>query len=99
MARSPAEIQADIALTRRLIETRLEALHRRLPHAWWTPWLVLGSAFGAGMLLSQVPAVRVLGIGAKTIRTGLQVVAALAAVERFIAERRGAVPARMERAA
>src|SRR4030095_4922110 len=38
MARDPAEIQADIALTRRVIEQQLDALSRKLPRRWWTPW-------------------------------------------------------------
>jgi hypothetical protein len=40
MARSPAEIQADIALTRAVIEDRLDELSRRVPHTPWLPWLV-----------------------------------------------------------
>ena len=41
MARSPAEIQADIALTRAVIENQLEALSRRVPNTRWAPWLVV----------------------------------------------------------
>ena len=44
MARSTAEIQAEIAVTRRLIEKQLDAVRRRLPDRWWTPYAVLAGA-------------------------------------------------------
>lgn len=88
MARSPAEIQADIALTRRRLERRLEAIHRRLPHAWWTPWAMLGGAFVVGVLMARLPVLRVVGTGARTVQTGLQVAGTVAAVDRFLADRR-----------
>jgi len=34
MARSPAEIQADIAVTRRVIEHQLDAIQRKVPRRW-----------------------------------------------------------------
>ncbi len=91
MARSPAEIQADIALTRRLIEDRFDALSRRLPRRWWTPYAVLAGGLGLGLLLSRVPALRLVATGARTIQTGLMVIGTVAAVDRFLAER--SVPA------
>ncbi len=88
MARSTAEIHADIALTRRLVERRLDALHRRVPHAWWTPLVMLGGALVAGVVLSRLPFLRIVGTGAKTVQTGIQVAGTVAAVDRFLAEQR-----------
>ncbi len=88
MARSTAEIQADIAVTRRLIESRLQAIDRRLPHAWWTPLALLGGAFVVGLVMARVPFLRLVRTGARTVETGLQVAGTMAAVDRFLAERR-----------
>jgi hypothetical protein len=88
MARSTTEIQADIAVTRRRIESRLEAIDRRLPHAWWTPLALLGAAFVAGVLLARVPFLRLVRTGASTVQTGIAVAGTVAAVDRFLAERR-----------
>lgn len=88
MARSTAEIQADIALTRRQIERRLDAIRQKVPHAWWTPWALFGGALVTGVLLARAPLLRLAGTGAKTVKTGLQVAGTVVAVDRFIAERR-----------
>jgi hypothetical protein len=48
MARSTAEIQADIAVTRRMVEHQLEGLSRRVPNRWWMPYAILGGAHVAG---------------------------------------------------
>ena len=90
MARSTAEIQADIALTRRLIERQLDALERRVPRAWWTPYAVFAGAVVLGVILSRVPMLRLLETSAKGVRTGLTVATTVAAVDRFVAERRAA---------
>ena len=88
MARSPAEIQADIALTRRVIETQLDALSRKVPRAWWTPWVVGAGALAVGLLLSRLPLLRVVGAGARTVQTGITVAGTVAAVDRFLAQQR-----------
>lgn len=88
MARSPAEIQADIALTRRVIETQLDALTHRLPRAWWTPWAVGAGALVAGLVLSRLPFLRLVGAGARTVQVGITVAGTVAAVDRFLADRR-----------
>jgi hypothetical protein len=88
MARSPAEIQADIELTRRVIERQLDALTPRVPRAWWAPWLVAAGALGVGLLLSRVPVLRLLSVSARTVQTAIAVAGTVAAVDRFVAERR-----------
>lgn len=89
MARSTAEIQADIAVTRRLIEGQLESLRRRLPHRWWMPYAVLAGALVAGGVISRVPFGKLVGTGALAAQAGLAVVSTVAAVNRFVAERPG----------
>jgi hypothetical protein len=84
MARSPAEIQADIALTRRVIEHQLDVLSRRVPSTRWMPWLVGAAALGVGLVLSRVPLFRLVGIGARTVQTGIAVAGTVAAVDRFL---------------
>jgi hypothetical protein len=88
MARSPAEIQADIALTRAVIEDRLDALSRRVPNTRWMPGVVVGAALGAGLLLSRVPLLRLVGLGARTVQAGIAVAGTVAAVDRFLASSR-----------
>jgi uncharacterized protein DUF3618 len=88
MARSPAEIEADIAVTRRVIERQLDALGHVVEGRWWAPYAVVAGAFAVGFLLSRMPIGRVVGIGARAVQTGLAVATTLAAVDRFVAERR-----------
>jgi hypothetical protein len=90
MARETAEIQADIAATRRVIEDQLDALQRRVEPRWWTPYVLLGGAFAVGFLLARMPMLRVVGWGARTVQTGVTVASTLAAVDRFLADRRHA---------
>jgi len=88
MARDPAQIQADIALTRRVIETQLDALSRKVPRAWWTPWALGAGALLVGVVMSRLPFLKVVGVGARTVQTGLTVAGTVAAVDRFLAEQR-----------
>ena len=88
MARDPAQIQADIALTRRVIETQLDALSRKVPRAWWTPWALAAGALVVGLVMSRLPVLKVIGVGARTVQTGLTVAGTVAAVDRFLAEQR-----------
>jgi hypothetical protein len=88
MARSPAEIKADIALTRRVIETQLDTLSRKMPRAWWTPWALGAGALVLGVVLSRVPFLKLVGTGARTVQTGITVAGTVAAVDRFLADRR-----------
>ncbi len=87
MARGTAEIQADIALTRRLIESQLDALENALKRRWWMPYAVLGGGLMAGLLLSRLPLLTLVGAGARTVQTAMTVAGALVAVDRFVAER------------
>lgn len=88
MARSPAEIQADIAVTRRLVERQLDALERRLPHGWWVPYASVAGALALGFLLSRVPFFRLVGLGTRVIQTGLAVAPTVALIRRYLAEHR-----------
>jgi len=47
MARSPAEIQADIAVTRRVIERQLDALGHAVEGRWWAPYAVVAGSASA----------------------------------------------------
>ena len=88
MARSTAEIQADIAVTRRLIEHRLDGLRTAVPDRWWTPYALLAAGLGTGVLLSQVPLLRLMGASARVVQAGLSVASVLAAVGLFTERRR-----------
>jgi uncharacterized protein (DUF2062 family) len=88
MARSPAEIQADIAVTRRLVERQLDAVERRVPHGWWVPYASVAGALAVGLLLSYVPFFRLVSVGARATKTGLAVAPALSLVRGFLTEHR-----------
>ena len=90
MARSTAEIQADIAVTRRLIEGQLDGLRRRLPDRWWVPYAMLAGALVAGLLISRVSVFRLVGTGARAVEAGLAVASTVGAVERFRKQQRPA---------
>jgi hypothetical protein len=87
MARSTAEIQADIAVTRRLIEGQLDGLRRRLPDRWWVPYAVLAGALVTGVVVSRVPVFKLVWTSARAVQAGLAVASTVAAVDRFVAER------------
>jgi len=88
MARSPVEIQADIAVTRRLVERKLDAIERRVPRGQWVPYASVAGALAVGFLLSRVSFFRLVNVGARTVETGLVVAQLLALVDRRAAERR-----------
>jgi uncharacterized protein DUF3618 len=88
MARSPAEIQADIAVTRRVIERQLDALGGAVEGRWWAPYAVTVGGLVVGFVLARMPLGRVVGVSARAVQTGLAVASTLAAVDRFVAERR-----------
>jgi hypothetical protein len=98
MARSPAEIQADIAVTRRVVEQRLDGLRRRLPDRWWMPYAMLAGALVTGALLSRVPLLRLVGTGTRAVNAGLMIASTVASVDRFVAQRDGELPARRKAA-
>ena len=85
MARSTAEIQADIALTRDAIEAHLDAMRARIPRARWIPYVVVGGAFAVGLGLSRIPVLRVLNTGARVVQTAMAVAGAVAAAKQFLA--------------
>jgi len=88
MARSADEIQADMAFTRRLIEHQLDSLAGRVPRTPWAPWLVGTGALALGLVLSRLPLLRTVGVGARTLKALITVAGTVAAVDRFLAERR-----------
>jgi hypothetical protein len=90
MARNTTEIQADIAVTRRLIEHQLDAIERRLPRTWWMPYAILGGALVVGLALSRVPLMVLVSAGVRAVQTGLTVATTMAAVDRFVQGRRAA---------
>src|SRR5262249_57710396 len=87
MARPAAEIQAAIARPRRVIESQLDQLTRRVPRTWWVPYAMMAGAFGVGLLLSRLPLLRVVGVGARTVQAGIAVAGTVAAGDRFLSER------------
>lgn len=93
MARNPAEIQADIAVTRRLVERQLDAIERRIPRGRWVPYVAFAGALVVGLLLSRVSFLRLVGAGARTMQTGLTVAQTAAMVDRYVAERRRSLAA------
>ena len=88
MARNPAEIQADIALTRRVIERQLDALTPHVSRAWRRPWLVAAGGLAFGLALSRVPLLRAVSTGARVVQAGIAIAGTAAAIDRFLAPRR-----------
>ena len=88
MARSAAEIQAEIAVTRRHVERQLDAVERRLPSGWWVPYASAAGALAVGLLLSRVPFFRLVGLGTRAIQTGLAVAPTVVLIRRYVAEHR-----------
>jgi hypothetical protein len=88
MARSPAEIQADIAVTRRLVERRLDTIERGIPRGWWVPYVAAAGALAVGLVLSRVSFFRLVRVGARTTQAGLVVAQTAAMVDRYVAARR-----------
>jgi hypothetical protein len=75
-------------LTRRVIERQLDALSRHVPNTRWMPWLIVAGGLGAGLLLSRVPLLRLVSLGARSVQAGIAVAGTVAAVDRFLATRR-----------
>jgi hypothetical protein len=95
VARSTAEIQADIALTRSQIERRLDAIQTNVARRWWVPYALLGAAFVTGLVLSRVPVFRLARVAFSVAQTGIAMAGtmaalgagAVAAVDRVVAGR------------
>jgi hypothetical protein len=64
-----------------------------VPRAWWAPWLVAAGALGAGLVASRIPMLRLLRVAASAVQTGVAVAGTVAAVDRFLVERRQRRPA------
>jgi hypothetical protein len=87
MARSSGEVQADIALTREVIERELDALHRRVPKRWWLSYAWLAGGLAAGVLLSRAPLFAVVSQGVRMIEFGAALMGTVAMLERALAAR------------
>ncbi len=98
MARSTAEIQAEIAVTRDVIERRLDALGRRARHPLWIVLALVAAGTLTGVLLSRLPLLPVLSASARTVQTGIGVAAALATLRRALAAGRPAGARDVQRA-
>ena len=92
MARSTGEIQTDIALTRRMIESHLDTIERHLPHRWWMPYAVLAGGAVAGLVLSRLSVLTLIRTGARLVTTALSLAGAVAAADRFVAGASRATP-------
>ena len=88
MVRSPAEIQADIALMRRRIESQLDAIERRLPLRWWTSYAWVAAGLVLGVALARVPVLRLVSAASGLATTAISVAGAVGAAERLASERR-----------
>ena len=88
MVRSPAEIKADIALTRRVIESQLDALEQKLPRRWWTTCAWLAAGVVVGVALSRIPLLRLVNVASGLVTAGVSVAGAVAAAERFASDRK-----------
>jgi hypothetical protein len=75
-------------VTRRVIERQLDALGHVVEGRWWAPYAIVVGGLAVGFLISRMPLGRVVGISARAVQTGLAVASTLAAVDRFVAERR-----------
>jgi membrane protein len=74
-----SELETEVATAARVVEAQVVAIHRR----GWTPFVVLAGASMVGLALSKQPVAAIAEASADTVRTGLRVASAIAAVERF----------------
>jgi hypothetical protein len=75
-------------MTRRAIEANLDALRAKLPSRAWMPYVLLGGALVAGVVLSRVPVLRILNTGARVVQTSVAVAGAVAAAQHFFSTAR-----------
>jgi hypothetical protein len=96
MARSPGAVKADIALTRRVIESDLDALHRLVPRRSWLVYAWVAGGVAAGLLLSRAPLVMVIGRGLRIVRVGAALIGMAEILERMLpapgSKREGTLP-------
>lgn len=80
MGRDPLEIREDINLAGRALTDAVDGLRRR----GWLPFITLGAALAAGLLLQRHRPVREIAARSRgVIDRTLQITTALAAIERF----------------
>ena len=96
VARSPAEIQAQIRLTRRAIDARLDAVNEQISYRRWAPYAFLAGAALVGLGLSRLPILRLFRLVGGVAATVLTVVHAYDTVRARLSHPRpmvGATPA------
>jgi hypothetical protein len=79
MGPDPLEIRQDITLAGRALTDAVDGLRRR----GWLPFLTLGAALVAGLLLRRRPVREVAGRSRSVVDRTLQVAGMLAAIERY----------------
>ena len=84
MARSTGEVQADIALIRRVIEQKLDALHDGFPARWWLSYAWLAGAFATGLVLSRAPLLALTANALRLAQLGLGLVATMKSVQHVL---------------
>jgi hypothetical protein len=94
LARSAAEIQAEIRLSRRAIEAHLDALEHRTRYRRWAPWLMGGSALLVGLALSRLPVYRALRLTMGTLAAMVTAAQMVESGRRALADHRAATSAR-----
>jgi hypothetical protein len=71
-----------------VIERQLDVLTPRVPRARWAPWPIAAAALGVGLLMSRVPLLRLVSVSARTVQAAVAAAGTVAAVDRFVADRR-----------
>ena len=79
MGRDPLALREDIDLAGRALTDAVDGLRRR----GWLPFLTLGGALLAGLLLRRRPVREVAGRSRSVVDRTLQVATTLAAIERY----------------
>lgn len=79
MGRDPLALREDIDLAGRALTGAVDGLRRR----GWLPFLTLGGALLAGLLLRRRPVREVAGRSRSVVDRTLQVATTLAAIERY----------------
>jgi hypothetical protein len=83
MGRTATQIENDVTLAGQLLTDTLATARRR----GWLPWISVAAALVVGLAMRRRSTAEVAGRAQRTVDRGLQIMGALAAVERFRAAR------------